>query len=135
MVFDPYRKWLGIPQWERPANHYRLLGITLFENDPDVVEASADRQMVHVRNYQAGQHSELSQNILNQLSAARVCLLSSEKKKAYDEQLRTELAQKAGQVQIAGQRVQKVYVRNFDILHAMSGRRHSRQGQQAKARQ
>jgi len=101
-VFDPYRKWLGIPQWEQPANHYRLLGITPFENDPEVIDAAADRQMAHVRTYQAGQHSALSQNILNELSTARVCLLSPDKKRAYDERLRMGLAQKAGQVQIAG---------------------------------
>ena len=101
-MFDPYRKWLGIPQWEQPANHYRLLGITPFENDPDVIDAAADRQMAHVRNYQSGPHSELSQKILNELSAARVCLLSPEKKKAYDDQFRLELAQKAGHVQMAG---------------------------------
>ena len=101
-MFDPYRKWLGIPRWEQPPDHYRLLGITLFENDPDVVEAAADRQMAHIRNYQAGQHSEISQKILNELSNARVCLLNREQKKAYDDQLRTELAKKAGQVQLAG---------------------------------
>jgi hypothetical protein len=35
-AFDPYRKWLGIPPEEQPPNHYRLLGIALFEDDPDV---------------------------------------------------------------------------------------------------
>ncbi len=29
--FDPYHKWLGIPPDEQPANHYRLLGLELFE--------------------------------------------------------------------------------------------------------
>lgn len=101
-MFDPYRKWLGIPQWEQPPNHYRLLGITPFENDPDVIDTAADRQMSHIRNYQAGQHSALSQKILNELSTARVCLLDPQKKKAYDDRLRMELAQKAGHVQMAG---------------------------------
>lgn len=101
-MFDPYRKWLGIPEWEQPAHHYRLLGITVFENDPDVIEAAADRQMAFIRTYQSGQHSAISQKILNELSAARVCLLNPEKKKAYDSRLRMELAQKAGQVQVAG---------------------------------
>jgi hypothetical protein len=101
-VFDPYRKWLGIPLWEQPADHYRLLGITPFENDPDVIEAAADRQMAHIRNYQSGQHSELSQKILNELANARVCLLNPEKKSAYDAQLRIDLARQAGRVQAAG---------------------------------
>ena len=29
--FDPYRKWLGIPPQEQPPNHYRLLGIAVFD--------------------------------------------------------------------------------------------------------
>ena len=34
--FDPYHRWLGIPPREQPPNHYRLLGIDLFEADADV---------------------------------------------------------------------------------------------------
>jgi hypothetical protein len=45
MSFDPYHKWLGIPSREQPPNHYRLLGISLFESDPDVIDAAANRQM------------------------------------------------------------------------------------------
>lgn len=101
-MFDPYRKWLGIPNWEQPPNHYRLLGINLFENDPDVIETAADRQMGHVRNYQAGKHSELSQRLLNELSAARLCLLTAEKKKAYDTKLQAEFAARYGDALIPG---------------------------------
>ena len=38
---DPYYRWLGIPTGEQPPNHYRLLGIQLFEKDPDVMENAA----------------------------------------------------------------------------------------------
>ena len=31
--FDPYHKWLGIPPQDQPPNHYRLLGVELFETD------------------------------------------------------------------------------------------------------
>ncbi len=90
--FDPYRKWLGIPKREQPPNHYRLLALDWFEDDPEVIEAAADRQMAHVRTYQSGRHAEDSQRVLNELSAARVCLLNPEKKAAYDAQLRAKLA-------------------------------------------
>jgi len=89
--FDPYRKWLGIPPDEQPPNHYRLLGIGLFESDPDVISNAADRQMAHVRSFQTGRYSELSQKILNELSAARLCLLDPKRKAAYDAQLRAQL--------------------------------------------
>jgi hypothetical protein len=86
--FDPYRKWLGIPPDEQPPNHYRLLGVGLFEADPDVIANAADRQMFHVRTFQAGQYSDISQFILNELAAARICLLEPQRKAEYDEWLR-----------------------------------------------
>ena len=91
-AFDPYRKWLGIPPKDQPPNHYRLLGIAHFEDDPDVIENAATRQIAHVRMFQSGKHSALSQKILNELTAAKLCLLQVEKKVPYDEQLRAKLS-------------------------------------------
>jgi hypothetical protein len=93
--FDPYRIWLGIPREEQPPNHYRLLGIGVFESDPDVIAHAADRQMAHVRTFQTGQYSALSQEILNRLAAVRVCLLDPDKKARYDAELRAQLASRA----------------------------------------
>ena len=86
--FDPYHVWLGIPPEEQPPNHYRLLGITKFERQPDVIASAADRQMGHLRTFQSGKNSTLSQRILNEVAAAKLCLLNSAKKAVYDEQLR-----------------------------------------------
>ena len=83
-AFDPYYKWLAIPPDEQPANHYRLLGLKLFEADSDVIATAADRQMSHVRSFQGGSQAAASQRLLNELSAARLSLLSGEKKAAYD---------------------------------------------------
>ena len=82
--FDPYLKWLGIRDPQRPPNHYRLLGLELFESDPEVINAAADRQMVHVRSFQIGPHGEASQELLNQLAEARRCLLNDAKRAEYD---------------------------------------------------
>lgn len=90
--FDPYRKWLGIPPKDQPPHHYRLLGIAPFEDDPDVIENAASRQMAHVRTFQTGKHGPISQRILNELTAAKLCLLQPDKKAAYDLILRKELA-------------------------------------------
>ena len=90
-AFDPYRKWLGIPPGERPPNHYRLLGLGLFEDDADAISNAADRQMGHLRTFQSGPHSALSQQLLNELSAARVCLLDPARKAEYDNRLRSSL--------------------------------------------
>ena len=91
-TFNGYHVWLGIPPNEQPPNHYRLLGISAFESDLDVIDHAADRQMAHVRTFQSGRHGPLSQQILNELAAARLCLLSVDKKSDYDEQLRGRLS-------------------------------------------
>lgn len=89
--FDPYYAWLGIPPKDQPPNHYRLLGVELFESNLDVIESAAFRQMGHVRTYQSGKHSQQSQQLLNELSAAKLCLLAPEQKQAYDQLLRSTL--------------------------------------------
>ena len=95
MDFDPYYHWLGIPPREQPPNHYRLLGIELFEPNDDVISFAADRQMAHLRSFQNSKQSADSQRLLNEVSAARVCLLSSERRAAYDAELRTRLAERS----------------------------------------
>ncbi len=93
--FDPYHRWLGIPPKHQPPDYYRLLGIEQFEEDREVIRDGADRQMAHVWSYQSGEYSALSQKVLNELPAARVCLLNPERKAVYDEWLREQLAGKA----------------------------------------
>jgi hypothetical protein len=91
-AFDSYYKWLGIPPAEQPPNHYRLLGISLFESDPDVIEAASDQRMIHLRSFQTGQHADLSQKLLNEVAAAKLCLLKADRRNGYDETLRQRLA-------------------------------------------
>jgi hypothetical protein len=86
--FDPYHVWLGIAPKDQPPNHYRILGVDLFEANPNAIENAADRQMAHLRTFQAGKHGALSQKILNEVAAAKICLLSPQKKAAYDQHLR-----------------------------------------------
>jgi hypothetical protein len=86
--FDPYHKWLGISPREQPPTHYRLLGIEPFEPDPDVISNAADQRMTHIRSLQSGQRAALSQKLLNEISAARLCLLDPQAKAAYDATLR-----------------------------------------------
>jgi hypothetical protein len=87
--FDPYYTWLGIPPNEQPANHYRLLGIQLFEANSNVIENAADRQMKHLQSYKIGAKAALSQRLLTEVSAARVQLLDPARKAVYDAELRS----------------------------------------------
>lgn len=88
--FDPYHKWLGIPPEEQPPSYYRLLGLKDFENDADVISHAADRTMAHVRTFHNGPRAALSQRLLNELAAARVCLLDPPRKDTYDQSLRVK---------------------------------------------
>lgn len=89
-MFDPYRKWLGIPEDQRPPTHYQLLGITPDEHDLDVIEAAVLRQSSFVRNFQAGQHAEEAARVLNEIAAARLCLVDRQKRAKYDAELRKQ---------------------------------------------
>ncbi len=90
-AFDPYYTWLGIPPEDQPPNHYRLLGLRPFEQNPDVIENAADQRMAHLRTFQTGKRAKFSQKLLNEVAAARVCLLNPERKAAYDRQVRQML--------------------------------------------
>ena len=86
--FDPYFKWLGIPPAEQPPNHYRLLGIDLFESDPDAIGRAADHRMMSFRALLTGKHRVLAEEVLRRIARAKSCLLSPDKKAGYDRKLR-----------------------------------------------
>lgn len=87
-TFDPYREWLDIAPAEMPVDYYRLLGVPEFETDPERIRDAADDRMAHIRQFQNGRFSRSSQTILNQLSAARSCLLNPRLRRLYDAKLR-----------------------------------------------
>lgn len=82
--FDPYRVWLSIPPESRPPTHYQLLGISPDERDPTVINAAVLRQSAYVRNYQIGKYAEEAAQILNEIQAAKLCLLDPAKRARYD---------------------------------------------------
>lgn len=95
MAFDPYYTWLGIRPEETAGgtpNHYRLLGLALFEDNAAVIDNAADRQMSHVRTFQTGPHAAASQRLLGEITLARICLVNPQKRAAYDAALRTKLS-------------------------------------------
>ncbi|MFV1968851.1 MAG: hypothetical protein ACC628_25820, partial [Pirellulaceae bacterium] len=91
--FDAYYVWLGIPPHEQPPHHYRLLGVQLFECNEEVITNAAYRQAAYLRTCQAGPHADTCAQLLNEIAAAKICLLDGRKKQAYDKHLRLTLAQ------------------------------------------
>ena len=89
--FDPYHQWLGIPKAEQPPHLYRLLGVTVFESDAQVIANAADQRMALLKGFATGRFGEHSQRLLNQVARARVILLDEQRRREYDERLRQRL--------------------------------------------
>ena len=94
-TFDPYYVWLGIPPKHQPPNHYRLLGIELYEDNADVIDAAANRQTSYLHDMASGPNRKYSQDLLNEIAGARRCLLDVERKQKYDAKLRSKSDQPA----------------------------------------
>ena len=87
-TFDLYYKWLDIPPEEQPAYHYRLLGIEKFESDTELIKKAAEAKIEYLRTFQLGKRFSFSQKLMAEVASALVCLRNSEKKAAYDAELR-----------------------------------------------
>lgn len=84
---DPYLAWLGIPPQEQPPDHYRLLGIALYEADAEVIARAAQARTDAVRAQQSGAHEAEAEKIVAEILAAQACLLDATTKAKYDAQL------------------------------------------------
>ncbi len=84
---DFYKEWLGIPEGPRPPNHYELLRLKQFDDDTAKVRANYKKLNTHVRKYATGQYSVQSQEMLNEIAKAMLCLTDPERKRDYDESL------------------------------------------------
>ena len=93
---DPYYEWLGIPAEEQPPNHYRLLGINVFESNPKVIESAVNQRMAYLQQLSGDQASvDDAQRIMGEISRARLTILHKEKKSAYDKSLRNKQSQQS----------------------------------------
>lgn len=84
MALDVYKDWLGIPEGPRPPDHYTLLRLVPFEDDIEKVRKNYKKLNAHVRKYATGQYSVQSQDLLNELAKAMLCLTDVERKQEYD---------------------------------------------------
>lgn len=89
--FDPYLKWLGIRSQGRAPNHYRLLGLDLFEADSGMISNAAARQIAQVKTFQQGPEGDYAEDLLNRLANAQRTLSNPESKLAYDQKLKVKI--------------------------------------------
>lgn len=87
---DVYKEWLGIPEGDRPPDHYTLLRLVMFEDDPEKVRNNYRKLNGHVRKFATGQYLKQSQDLLNQLAKAMLSLTDLDSKQEYDASLGRE---------------------------------------------
>lgn len=87
MEIDVYKEWLGIPEGDRPPDHYALLRLIQFEDSVEKIRNNYKKLNGHVRKYAAGQYSVQSQALLNELAKAMLCLTDVDRKLDYDRTL------------------------------------------------
>ncbi|QDT65514.1 GspE/PulE/PilB domain-containing protein [Calycomorphotria hydatis] len=85
-----YTDWLGIPEEDLPPDHYALLRCVQFEDDLNKIRSFYNKLNQHVRSYATGKYSKQSQDLLNELARAMLCLTDPERKREYDESLGRE---------------------------------------------
>jgi hypothetical protein len=83
-TLDVYRDWLKIADTDRPLNHYQLLRLKKFEDDTAKVREHYRAMNAHVRKFAAGEYAKQSQELLNELARAMLCLTDQQRKSDYD---------------------------------------------------
>ena len=96
MELDVYKEWLGIPEGDRPPDHYTLLRVVTFEDDEGKIRKNYTKLNTHVRKYATGQYSKQSQELLNEMAKAMLCLTDPERKREYDVGLGREFDEPSG---------------------------------------
>jgi len=86
-TLDIYREWLGIKETARPLNHYQILRLKKFEDDIGKIREHYRKMNSHVRKFAAGEFAQQSQDLLNELAKAMLCLTDTRRKREYDASL------------------------------------------------
>jgi len=81
---DVYRDWLQITETQRPLSYYQLLRLKMFEDDTAKIRDHYRKMNAHVRKYATGDYAEQSQELLNELARAMLCLTDAQRKREYD---------------------------------------------------
>jgi Type II secretion system (T2SS), protein E, N-terminal domain len=81
---DVYKEWLGIPEGDRPPDYYTLLRLVMFEDDVEKIRGNYRKLNGHVRKYATGQYLLRSQELLNEMAKAMLCLTDPDGKHEYD---------------------------------------------------
>ena len=84
---DVYRDWLGIAETARPLSYYQVLRLKKFEDNVALVREHYRKMNGHVRKFASGDYATASQELLNELAKAMLCLTDARRNREYDASL------------------------------------------------
>jgi len=82
--FDPFHKWLGIRKKKGAITHYDLLGISLDEDDIEVIKSAVEQRMQFIESKRGEGHDRAVTTLINLLQEAEMTLLDPEMRRDYD---------------------------------------------------
>ena len=91
MTFDSYHKWLGIPPEKQPPHYYQLLGISVNEQDNEVIQTAAERQRSSIEDHLHGAHHRQAMQLIYEIDEAELTLLSPELREDYNKRVKLVL--------------------------------------------
>ena len=111
---DVYKEWLKIEETRRPLNYYQLLKFNKFVDDPNVIRQRYRELNAYVRKFATGDYIEESQELLNELAKAMLCLTDAERKAEYDHSLGRKIAGRE-ETDVYGRRTLETILRDDHI--------------------
>src|SRR4030095_2054738 len=83
MGADVDAEWLGVSPGKRPPNHFVLLGLSMDENNTEVIEQAAKEQAQKIRERVDPSTAEVAKTLMQEVARARAVLLAPAKRNAY----------------------------------------------------
>ena len=84
--FDPHHIWLGIPESEQPADHYRLLGLDQRETNAAAIDNAFESRQAQIALHLDSVQSQAARFVIAELNEAHRILSDPDLKRRYDEQ-------------------------------------------------
>jgi len=85
--FNSYYTFLGLDEELTSPSYYQLLRLKDQESDPDKIHAAAAKAATRVRGHRPGEHAGQWSKLLDEIQAAKDCLLDANRRQAYDQNL------------------------------------------------
>jgi hypothetical protein len=86
-AFDPYWEWLQLADLGAPLDHYRLLGIRPFEDNPQVIQHACMLRVAELLRHERDPQGHRVPAICEQVEDAAACLIDPRRRREYEQQL------------------------------------------------